>query len=101
MLKTSQRYFGYDHRELFLLEQKVKKRLNLLRMATDLKDFNYEAPQMYYDKQTGEIKMHERKEGQSKTLIKNMDELEREKKALYAEVGLDEQGEAKGDENEQ
>lgn len=49
--------FSYDHRELYKLEMQVKKKLNMLRIFTDLKEFNYEAPQMYYDKQSGEIKI--------------------------------------------
>lgn len=84
--------FSYDHRELYKLEMQVKKKLNLLRIFTDLKEFNYEAPQMYYDKQSGEIKIEEKKGEKKRKYIKNMDELEKEKKALFAEVGLSEEG---------
>jgi hypothetical protein len=48
-------------------------------MATDLKDFNYEAPSMYYDKKSGEIKIKEKEQDQKKKYIKNMDEFEKEK----------------------
>ena len=92
MALNAARCFSYDHREIHKLEQEVKKKLNVLRMVTELKDFNYETPQMYYDKATGEIKMKEKEDDQKKTVIKNFDEFEREKKALYAEVGLEEDG---------
>jgi len=54
---------------------------------------------MYYDKKSGEIKMKERVESVKRKHIKNVNDLERERKALFAEVGLNEEGEGKGDEN--
>lgn len=47
---------------------------------------------MYYDKASGEIKLKEKEHVVEKRLIKNIDDLEKEKKALYAEVGLSEEG---------
>ena len=61
-------------------------------MFTDMKEFNYVPPAMYYDKQSGEVKMKEKVQTDKKKFIKNIDDLEKEKKALYAEVGLDENG---------
>ena len=60
-------------------------------MFSELKDFDYEAPQMAYDKKTGEVKIEKDKAkvAQKKKMIKNIDDLEREKKALLDEVGLD------------
>ena len=62
-------------------------------MVTDLKDFNYEPPQMYYDKKSGEIKIKERVGDAKKKFINNINDLEKEKRALFKEVGLTEQGE--------
>jgi hypothetical protein len=45
---------------------------------------------MYYDKASGEIKIKEKVETLKKKHIKNFDDLEKEKKALFAEVGLTE-----------
>jgi hypothetical protein len=59
-------------------------------MFTDMKEFDYEPPQMYYDKASGEIKIKEKVETLKKKHIKNFDDLEKEKKALFAEVGLTE-----------
>lgn len=53
---------------------------------------------MYYDKQSGEIKITEsknEKESATKKLIKNIDDLEQEKMKLLKEVGLDEHGRSK------
>jgi hypothetical protein len=70
--------------------------MQILRMFSDLKDFDYEAPQMQYDKKSGDIKIIEGKQatntGPKKKVIGNVDDLEREKKALFEELGLDEKG---------
>lgn len=66
-------------------------------MFTDLKEFNYQPPNMYYDKASNEVKMKERTVEKKKKLIRNIDDLEKEKKALYAEIGLDEDGFGKED----
>ena len=78
--------------------------MQILRMFSDLKDFDYEAPQMQYDKKTGDIKIIEggkqaagKQAGASagkdtKKVIGSMNDLEREKKALFDELGLDEKG---------
>ena len=36
------RTFSYDVREIKLLEMEFKRKLNVLKMATDQKEFNYE-----------------------------------------------------------
>jgi hypothetical protein len=48
-------------------------------MFTDLKDFNYEAPEMFYDKASGDIKIKEKKQDNKKKLIQNIDDLNKEK----------------------
>jgi len=103
---SSKACFSYDHGELKKLELKVKRKLQVLRMFSELKEFDYEAPSMSYDKKTGEINIEEGKadkeaalKKKSKKMIGSMDDLEKERKALFAEVGLDEAGQPK-DENE-
>ncbi len=76
----------------------VRRKMQILRMFSDLKDFDYEPPQMSYDKKTGDIKIVEGKQAQkdakqpAKKIIGNVDDLEKEKKALLNELGLDEKG---------
>jgi hypothetical protein len=87
------------------MELKLKKKLQVLRMFSDLKDFDYEPPNMQYDKKTGDIKIVESKTlqvqagkaGKPKKIISSMNDLERERSALYAEMGLDEEGKPKND----
>jgi hypothetical protein len=40
----------------------VRRKMQILRMFSDLKDFDYEPPQMSYDKKTGDIKIVEGKQ---------------------------------------
>lgn len=61
-------------------------------MFTELKDFNYEPPQMFYDKQSGEIKIKQKQQEKKKKIIKTMDDLEKERNALLKEVGLNQDG---------
>jgi hypothetical protein len=95
LINNSSRSFSYDHGEIKKLELKVRRKLQILRMFSDLKDFDYEPPQMQYDKKTGEVKIIEKKQGANKKVIGNVDDLEKEKKALFAELGLDEEGKPK------
>lgn len=92
LLQNSMRLFSVDHGELKALEQKVKRKLHVMKMFTEYKDFDYEPPQMFYDKQSGEIKIKEKHVQETKKIINNMDDLEREKQALLAEVGLNQEG---------
>ena len=89
------------------MELQVRRKMQILRMFSDLKDFDYEAPQMQYDKKTGDIKIIEASKGgqqagkpgakSTKKVIGNVDDLERERKALFNELGLDEKGYAKNE----
>lgn len=57
---VSVRAFSYDLKEIKHLEAKVKRKVNVIRQQTELREFSYQPPQMYYDKKTGEIKVKER-----------------------------------------
>lgn len=65
-------------------------------MFSEYKDFDYEPPNMQYDRKSGEIKIIDQEGSKkSKKVISSMDDLERERKALYAEMGLDDEGKPK------
>lgn len=42
MISASARYFSYDQRELKKLDMEFQRKLNMLRMYTEQKEFNYE-----------------------------------------------------------
>lgn len=90
LLSQAQRSFAVTQTELYELEKMVKRKMNVMRMFTELKEFNYQQPNMYYDKATGEIKVKEKAAEEKKKVIKNINDLEKEKQALFNEIGLDE-----------
>lgn len=64
-------------------------------MFSEQREFDYEPPSMSYDKKTGEINIQAKKAEKKKKVIGSMDDLQREKKALFAEMGLDDEGKSK------
>jgi hypothetical protein len=48
-------------------------------MYTVEKDFNYQQPEMIYDKKTGDVKIIEKSREKKKKIIQSHDDLEREK----------------------
>lgn len=62
LVSLPSRNFSFSNAEIKQMEIKVKKKLQILRMFTELKDFNYEAPNMTYDKKTGDINITEKKD---------------------------------------
>ena len=89
------RPFSYGQGELRKMRAQVERRLKVLEYYTEQKDFTYEPPEMYYDKKSGEIKIVEKKadpNAAKKKIIRNTDDLDRERKRLYKEEGLDEEG---------
>jgi hypothetical protein len=64
-------------------------------MFSEQREFDYEPPSMSYDKKTGEINIQAKKAEKKKKVIGSMDDLQREKKALFAEMGLDDEGKPK------
>ena len=71
------------------MEQKVKRKMNKLRMYTDNSEFNYEPPQMTYDKATGDVTILPKQIRKKPTIIQNHDDIDREKAALYKELGIE------------
>ena len=63
--------------------------MNKLRYYTDRNEFNYEPPQMTYDKATGDVTILPKRIEKKPTIIQNFDELEQEKASLYKEMGIE------------
>lgn len=63
-------------------------------MFTEHQMFNYEQPTMTYDKETGDVTIHDPMEekNKKKPIIKSVDEVTAAKKALFEELGLDNDG---------
>ena len=85
------RYFSYDMREIGKLNAQLQRKINILKLFTEEREWNYEKPEMSYDKATGEVTIHE-KEKKGKKIINNLDEYEQSKQDLYKELGLESDG---------
>ena len=88
------RCFSYDYRDIKWLDLEFQRKLNLLKMYIVEKDFNYEQPEMIYDKKTGDVKIIE-KSKEKKKIIKSYDDLQKEKDLVTKEVNklIEKQGE--------
>ena len=65
-----------------------------MKMFSEQKKFNYTAPNMTYDKDTGDVTIHEAKEDEStkRKIISSVDEAKQTRQELYDELDLDEDG---------
>ena len=87
------RHFNYDIKELHRMNSKLQRKINLLRMFTDHKKFNYQRPHMTYDKESGNVTIIDpADEAIPDKVIDNVDEVFQMKQQLYDELGLDERG---------
>ncbi len=57
-------------------------------MMTEDAEFTYEQPEMIYDKKTGDVQILPKKIKLRKTIIRSFDDLDRERAALYKEMGI-------------
>ena len=91
---TTKRCFTYDMREIKAMNSALQRKINVLKMFTEYKTFNYEQPEMTYDKKTGNVTIIDPKDRvqEKKRIIKNTDEVNQMKKQLYDELGLDQDG---------
>ena len=55
---------------------------------TEDAEFTYEQPEMIYDKKTGDVQILPKKIKLRKTIIRSFDDLDRERAALYKEMGI-------------
>ena len=83
----ARRSFGVSLTELHALDNQLRRRLNALRMYTENKEFNYEPPEMIYDKTTGDVTILPKKVKTPDTIIKSINDLEREKALITAGIG--------------
>lgn len=100
LLQLSRRSFTYDVRELQRMNNVLRRKINIMKMFTEHRDFNYEQPKVTYDSPTGEVKMHESENKKTKKIIKNMDDRLKSKRDLYSELGLDQDGNPREDAEE-
>ena len=65
-----------------------------MRMFSEQKKFNYVPPKMTYDKETGDVTIHEQKddEGSKRKIITSVDEAKKVRQELFDELNLDEDG---------
>ena len=78
-----------DNTELIKLEQAFNRKINLMKLYTTETEFTYEQPEMHYDKKTGDVKIIEKKKQGGEKVIRSLDDLQREKRLLFKEAGLD------------
>jgi hypothetical protein len=88
LVTSSSRGFSYSDRELHALQLKLKAKINASMLYTQQSDFNYERPQLQYDKATGEINII-KKEQIKKTVIRSHDDLMKEKKRMLKELKIE------------
>lgn len=53
----NKRCFTTTWSELHLIENKLKRKINAMKMVTEHADFTYEPPNMIYDKSTGDVQI--------------------------------------------
>lgn len=71
----------------------LQRKINVLKMFTKEREWNYEQPQMTYDKETGDVTIHTASELlKKKKIIRTFDDVEKMKRELYEEQDLDEHG---------
>lgn len=94
VVSCQHRSMSYDMRELTKMNAEFQRKINVLKMFTEQKQFNYEAPEMTYDKKTGNVTIidPEDRKRNTKKIIKNYSEVEGRRQQLYAELGLDSDG---------
>jgi hypothetical protein len=81
--------FSYSTGEIDKLERQFAKKMNMMKMYTKDREFNYEQPRMSYDKKTGDVTILAKDKGPKRKIIRSLDDYEKEKLALMKEVGLE------------
>ena len=96
------RCFNVSDRELNRLKYSIRSKMKILQMTTENRFFNYEPPQMYYDKVAKEVRIRPREAKKRKKIINNIDEALQIKEELLKEVEIDEENsEILNDDSEQ
>lgn len=68
--------FSYDRREILRMQDELMKKFNSIRMFTENPYYTYEPPNLYLDKETGEVKMREKDQANKKKILKTPIDLE-------------------------
>ena len=85
---ATQRQFSVTYSELYQMDARVRRKFNAMRQMDEQSDFTYEPPEMIYNKETGDVTILPKKIKKKGTVIKSVDDLKRERAALYAELGV-------------
>ena len=88
LLQHNLRTFGVTFSEIHHIEKKLRHKLNMMKMHSQDSEFKYEPPEMIYDKKTGDVKILPKKIKKKGTIIQSNNDLERERAALYEELGV-------------
>lgn len=62
------------------------RKMNAIKLRTEDRKFNYEQPEMTYDKTTGDVIIHDKNANKKTRIINNLDDLTKEKNALMSEL---------------
>ena len=89
LTKPSMRCFSVSWSELHMAENKLKRKLNAMKMMTEDAEFTYEPPNMIYDKSTGDVQILQKEIVKKPTIITSFNDMEREKAALFKEMGVE------------
>ena len=68
------------------LQAEFNRKMEAIVMRTENRRFNYEQPEMTYDKSTGDVIIHEKNLNAKSKIIRNLSDLEKEKAALENEL---------------
>ena len=75
------------------MNAQLQRKINVIKMFTKEKEWNYEEPNMTYDKETGDVTIHASiKSQRKKRIINSVDDVEKLRKQLEKEQGLEEDG---------
>lgn len=81
------RCFSYSASENQKYRLEINRKLNVLKMNTQHREFTYEQPEMIYDKKTGDVIIVDKSLERKKSVVQSFDDLEQERKALSQELG--------------
>jgi len=82
------------------MHRELHKKMNVLKLFTEKRMFEYEKPQMTYDRETGEVEIFdpmEEKRKPKKKIIKDVDEIYAEKERVLKELNMDSPTEPAGE----
>ena len=89
-LVPEKRQFSVSLGEIHALDAKIRRKINVLKMMNKDREFTYEKPEMIYDKATGDVTILPKKIKKKSKVITNYEDYEKEKMALFEELGVPE-----------